>query len=121
MASSSAILVLAVYALRLFVVLGYDIFEYDFRAGLWGAGVFVLTMLVAYTIIGTKIYVSEFNRAQRRLGNYMELIKMLNDTSGTQPIPVVPEPDWEQESEHEQEEPERGADLYYTRNDSELL
>jgi len=109
------LLIIAVHALRLFVVQGYDIFEYDFRGGLAGAGVFVLTMLIAYTLIGTKIYVSEFNRAQRRLGNYIELIKMLNDMSGTQPIPVI------QDAGQEQEEPERGADLYYTRNDSELL
>ena len=106
-------LIIGLYALRQFVVVGYDLLDFDYFGQLMNIGIFVLTMLVIYTLIGTKIYVSEYNRATRRLGNYLELIKLLNDMSGTQPIPII--------SETEQEEQERGADLYYTRDDSELL
>ena len=105
----------ALYALRVFVVDGYDFFGYDYAGTLMSAGALVLAVMVAYTLIGTKIYVSEYNRSVRRLGNYLELIKLLNDMSGTSPVRAVTE------TESELEEPERGADLYYTRNDSELL
>jgi len=106
------VLILALYALRLFVVEGHDLFDFDYSNELMSIGIFVLVTLVIYTLIGTKLYISEFNRAQRRLGNYMELIKLLNNMGAAQPA---------QSTEPEQEEPERGADLYYTRNDSELL
>ena len=106
-------MIAALYALRLFVVEGYDILDFDYFGGLANIGIFTLIMLVIYTLIGTKIYISEYNRSSRRLDNYLELIKLLNNMSDTQPNPVIPE--------SEQEEPERGADIYYTRNDSELL
>ena len=110
---AGCIMIIGIYALRLIVVEGYDLLDFDYFGQLMNIGIFVLTMLVVYTLIGTKIYVSEYNRANHRLGNYLELIKLLNDMSGTQPVPVI--------SDIEQEEPERGADLYYTRSDSELL
>jgi len=107
------LLLMGMYALRLFIVDGYDIFNFDHQGELLRISMFALTMLVAYTLISTKIYVSEFNRAQRRFGNYIELIRLLNEISGVQPA--------SDDKELEQEEPERGADLYYTRNDSKLL
>jgi|GEM_PF-911893 len=108
------LLLVCVYALRVFIVDGYDIFDFDYQGELIRIGVFILAMLVIYTLISTKIYVSEFNRAQRRFGNYIELIKLLNEIGGfAQPV--------QDASETEQEEPEHGASLYYTRNDSKLL
>ena len=109
------LLIVGVYALRIFVVEGQDLLEVDYFSELISIGLFTLATLIIYSLIGTKIYVSEYNRSQRRFGNYLELIKHLNETSydGTQPDPKL--------SESEQEEPERGADIYYTRSDSELL
>ncbi|MCL2852663.1 MAG: hypothetical protein FWE20_06490 [Defluviitaleaceae bacterium] len=108
-------LIVAIYALRVFIVDGNDMLDLDYFGEFINIGIFTLVMLVIYTLIGTKVYVSEYNRSQRRLGNYLQLIKLLNDMSarGSQPVSKQPE--------SEQEEPERGADIYYTRNDSELL
>ncbi|MCL2673901.1 MAG: hypothetical protein FWE92_01055 [Defluviitaleaceae bacterium] len=103
-----------VYALRVFIVDGQDIFAFDYRGELIRIGIYVLAVLVVYTLISTKIYISEFNRAQRRFGNYIKLIKLLNEISGF----VQPAQDT---GEFEQEEPEDGASLYYTRNDSKIL
>lgn len=105
------LLLMCVYALRVIIVDGTDIFDIDYQGELIRIGVFILVMLVVYTIISTKIYISEFNRAQRRYGNYIGLIQLLNEISGFAQPPRVT-------SETEQEEQERGADIYYTGSDS---
>jgi len=108
------LLLVCVYALRVFIVDSYDIFNFDYRGELIRIGILTLVMLAVYTLISTKIYVSEFNRAQRRFGNYIKLIKLLNEISGfAQPA--------QDTDELEQEEPEDGANLYYTRDDSKIL
>jgi len=118
---AGCMLLVGLYALRLFVVEGQDPFAVDYAGVLMNIGAAVLAVLVVYTLIGTKIYVSEYNRSQRRLGNYMDLIKLLNDMSGTGAVPTVGTGSVPVVSEFEQGEPERGTDLYYAGNDSKLL
>ena len=109
----SCMLLVGIYAFRVLVVEGRDLLEIDYIGELMNIGVLTLLTLIIYTLIGTKIYVSEYNRSSRRLGNYLDLLKLLNDTGKTQAI--------QSEPTMKQEEPQRGTDIYYTRSDSELL
>ena len=106
------LLIVGLYAVRLFTVDGYDVFDFDYLGALINVGAFILVVLVIYTLICTQMYVAEFNQAQRRLENYMALIKRLNNTS---------DDDESQADDHEQEELKRGDNIFYTRSDSELL
>ena len=68
-----------VYALHFFLVEGNSPFVFDYQGELLNLGIFMLVMMGIYTLISTKIHVSEFNQAERRLSNYLELIKKLGE------------------------------------------
>ena len=68
----------AMYAVRFFLVEGNSPFVFDFQSELINLGIFTVVMMAIYTLISTKIHVSEFNRAEHRLSNYLELIKKLD-------------------------------------------
>lgn len=68
----------AIYGVRFFLLEGNSPFVFDYQAELINLAIFTIIMMAVYTAISTKIYLSEFNRSQYRLNNYLELIKHLD-------------------------------------------
>ena len=76
-------------------------------------GVFLVLLLVAYTILGTVIYTAQYEKAQKRLENYDKLIGALNKRSmaGEKARKKAAADAWEDEGEEEEEE-EEGVSEY---------
>ncbi len=77
------IILLAVDWMHKILNLQTDIFGLDIKAELIDNLTFIAVVLAAYTIIGTQRAIVEYNAAQRRISQFLDLLSRLNgDTKG---------------------------------------
>jgi len=84
------LVVIGLRVLHMLAVDQADLFALDFRAELIKAAVFILIVLVGYTIIGTIQYTVVYERSQRRMREYFALLDELTPPAPEEDAPEPP-------------------------------
>ncbi|MCL2752806.1 MAG: hypothetical protein FWE44_01500 [Defluviitaleaceae bacterium] len=90
------------YFVYLTAVQGADIFALDFQSELIGFAIFVIVVMVFYSLMGTIIFTREYLASGRRVNEYFKLMRQLNG-----------------EAAHEEDESPKKAQLEYKADEDE--
>jgi len=71
-------ILLAVYWLHRIFVVGEDIFMLDIQKSIMDSAVFLIVLMVIYTVLGTVLTTYRYTKGQKRLEDYWELVKKLD-------------------------------------------
>ena len=85
------LILLMFYWLYQFFVMGIDLFDMDYQKAIIDSLLFLVALLATYTVIGSRIAIVEYKKAQSRLKKYFILIHRLERLKGKADMETIAE------------------------------